>query len=287
MSLLYIIPTIAAGCSAEAIDALMALVKACLVASSRVLTHGNIDCVEAEITKWHGFAQSKLPGNLYTVNLHYATRHLPLILRQLGCMPIYSARCMERSVGLFDRKIKSSKAPGANSGKQVCVLAAGRHYNKVIQSKKLTTADTGKVKVTAIWCEGSEGARELWSPHLQSTSTDQYAQPYNLMYYQRCFWAKECHIQPLSLPPLDTDITVGKRVLMDNVTYNCKLPLTSAKNGTYVQVELPIDIYADYSNSTDPPQRRKFFGELLLFFTHQYFGKIELTTFFDNTSSLL
>ncbi|KAI9257184.1 hypothetical protein BDA99DRAFT_539288 [Phascolomyces articulosus] len=138
ISLLYIIPAIvaeqlgAAGCSTEAIDALMALVKACSVASSWVLTHDNIDCVEAifsEITKCHEFARSKLPLNLYMANLHYA-RHLPLILRHLGCMPIYSARCMERSVGLFDRKIKSSKVPGANSGKQVYVLAARRHYNK-------------------------------------------------------------------------------------------------------------------------------------------------------------
>ncbi|KAI9320558.1 hypothetical protein BX666DRAFT_2081374 [Dichotomocladium elegans] len=135
--LIYFIPTAVlevleeeGGCSDRGAIALASLIKACAISLSWEITDEDISAVERCINTWQGFALDEVPGNLHTINMHYL-RHLPEALRQFGPLRTVSARSMERTVGLYDKRIRSTKAPGKNAGNQMLHISAQRHYYRI------------------------------------------------------------------------------------------------------------------------------------------------------------
>lgn len=82
------------------------------------------------IQQWHEYARKNLPTNVYMVNLHYL-RHVPDALRKLGPLRGYGTRGMERAVGFYNRRIKSTKAPGVNAGNKLVHAAAHKFRTRI------------------------------------------------------------------------------------------------------------------------------------------------------------
>ncbi|KAG2224278.1 hypothetical protein INT45_012846 [Circinella minor] len=86
-----------------------------------------------------------------------------------------------------------------------------------------------------------ERSLELWGPHLTEATTDGFVGQYNLVHYLRNYWARVRKVQASSLPVLKKSIHIGRRLNMNNITYNYKLPLGTEKHGTFMKLKLPVD----------------------------------------------
>ncbi|KAG2211979.1 hypothetical protein INT45_014171 [Circinella minor] len=278
-SLLYVFPTIIIdqlednNCPTEAISALASLVKACALSLSWEITSTDIVVIEECIEVWHMFALNNMNHNLYTVNFHYL-RHIPEALQQLGPMRAYGVRSMERAVGLFDKLIKSTKEPGKNADKQLELLAANRFHSRTNHQEILLDSNADNNNNSqhrkAVYVDATDGAPELWGPHLKDTTINEFI-TYNLILYLQKFWARMRNMQPSSPPPLLQDITVGKRLFLNGDTYDCKLLSGTEKSGSFLKLSLPVDKNAHGGLGSEVRLEYKdFFGEAILFFTHRY-----------------
>ncbi|KAG2212930.1 hypothetical protein INT45_003521, partial [Circinella minor] len=163
---------------------------------------------------------------------------------QLGPMRAYGVRSMERAVGLFDKLIKSTKEPGKNADKQLELLAANRFHSRTNHQEILldSNADNNNnsQRRKAVYVDATDGAPELWGPHLKDTTINEFI-TYNLILYLQKFWARMRNMQPSSLPPLLQDITVGKWLFLNGDTYDCKLLSGTEKSGSFLKLSLPVD----------------------------------------------
>ncbi|KAG2213713.1 hypothetical protein INT45_012955 [Circinella minor] len=277
----YVVPTIvidqleATNCPKEAISALACLVKACSLSLSWKITTADIESINEAVKSWHNYTVDNIPKNLQTVCLHYL-HHVPEVLRLYGPLRGIGARCMERSVGLFDKMIKSTKIPGVNAGNQLKMVAASRFQTRTNKQEiiELEGVDPEATRSQVIYYgDRTSNEPELWGPHLAEMTTDDFADTYNLTHYLRNYWVRVRKVLPGSLPLLKKNIHVGKRLNFNEISYDCKLPLRTEKHGTFIKLELPVDMNA-YGGlaSEDRSEPRVFFGEALLFFWSSVHG---------------
>ncbi|KAG2214761.1 hypothetical protein INT45_006290 [Circinella minor] len=283
----YVVPTIvidqleATNCPKEAISALACLVKACSLSLSWKITTADIESINEAVKSWHNYAVDNISKSLQTVCLHYL-HHVPEVFRLYGPLRGIGARCMERSVGLFDKMIKSTKSPGVNAGNQLKMVAASRFQTRTNKQEiiELEGVDPEATRSQVIYYgDRTSNEPELWGPHLAEMTTDDFADTYNLTHYLRNYWARVRKVLPGSLPLLKKNIHVGKCLNFNEISYDCKLPLRTEKHGTFIKLELPVDKNA-YGGlaSEDRSEPRVFFGEALLFllistWTDTLFGK--------------
>ena len=110
---------------------------------------------------------------------------------------------------------------------------------------------------------------ELWGPHLTETTTDDFVDQYNMVHYLCNYWARVQKVQTSSLPVLKKSIYIGKRLNMNNITYDCKLPLGTEKHGTFVKLKLPVDknAYGGLASEEDSEPKTFFWGSASFFWT--------------------
>ncbi|KAI7851160.1 hypothetical protein BDC45DRAFT_227298 [Circinella umbellata] len=233
----------------------------------------NVKQIEQFFQQWHSFASSELfPKNLYTVSFHYI-RHVADSIKQIGPLRVYSAS-MERMVGFYDRRIKSTQHAGTSAGNKMELMAAQQYYTRTI--RECSDKNDSNEQSKKIVCFDSSGSGpELWGPHLKETTTDEYKRSYNLMHYLRNFWAHEKGISATSLPILKSNITIGQRLFLNGSTYECA-ELSKLKGyGTFLKISLP-DYYTKKKStshsigSDNSAEYKTYFGEAILFFTHRY-----------------
>lgn len=87
------------------------------------------------MSKWHSFLRREVKNRsiklaVFTMNQHLLS-HVPIIIRELGPLVVYSARLMERMVNLYSGLIKSRSAPGANVMNVMERMHANRHVRNV------------------------------------------------------------------------------------------------------------------------------------------------------------
>ncbi|KAI9310769.1 hypothetical protein BX666DRAFT_1152675 [Dichotomocladium elegans] len=281
--LIYFIPTAVlevleeeGGCSDRGAIALASLIKACAISLSWEITDEDISAVERCINTWQGFALDEVPGNLHTINMHYL-RHLPEALRQFGPLRTVSARSMERTVGLYDKRIRSTKAPGKNAGNQMLHISAQRHYYRVSKDVPERTSYGQKPQRAFSWESASTSQHpsdlaELWPPHLNTTTICNYDH-LDLFRYLRAYWMRQLNLRMVSsLPSLEERIVSAKRLYVaEGITYSCSSANSrnSGATGDYVKLDIEIDLLA-HRSSEKKTVMRSFFGEALLFFAHKH-----------------
>ncbi|ORZ02744.1 hypothetical protein BCR43DRAFT_500737 [Syncephalastrum racemosum] len=133
-----VVPSIAQD--AEAARATMCLVRFCQHALQYSIKASEVDEMHQDINDWSSYLyklrEAELINNLFfTVNHHYL-HHIPDIIRMLGPLRMYSARSMERTIGEYKRKIKSSTNPGADAANILKAHAQSRHEHTVASSKR-------------------------------------------------------------------------------------------------------------------------------------------------------
>lgn len=70
------------------------------------------------IQGWYLFLKKHLGVVAFTINQHYLS-HISFIVRNLGPLRQISARPLERSIGLINKRIKSPSKPGENAANKV------------------------------------------------------------------------------------------------------------------------------------------------------------------------
>ncbi|KAI8969555.1 hypothetical protein BDB01DRAFT_732242 [Pilobolus umbonatus] len=127
--LLYVVPTLIVPLFEDKNVrlALLKLVRGCAIALQWELTEGLIREMENCFAHWHNYLREEIKANKISVavfrpNNHYLA-HIGMITRRNGCMRVYSARSMERTIGRYSRLIKSTVFSGKNAGNIVERLA--------------------------------------------------------------------------------------------------------------------------------------------------------------------
>ncbi|KAF7728886.1 hypothetical protein EC973_005281 [Apophysomyces ossiformis] len=133
--LLYVVPTLVITRirTVEARNATIALVRGCQLALSYELSQDNVQDIESNINTWHHFldrltkgADKVLDISVFTPVQHYLS-HIADIIRRLGPLRYFSARSLERTIGLYSRLFSSGSHPGQNAAAIMNKLAMTRH----------------------------------------------------------------------------------------------------------------------------------------------------------------
>jgi hypothetical protein len=93
--------------------------------------------IQSSLDFWNRFLVSevqakKLPVTIFTPNQHYAN-HLPDMIRKLGPPIGYSTRCLERTIGVYKQRLRSTIDPGAEASNVLIKLAATNYQNLMNQ----------------------------------------------------------------------------------------------------------------------------------------------------------
>ena len=181
---------------------------------------------------------------------------------------------MERAVGIFNRRIKSARAPGVNAGNSVELVSARHYLNRENRQLLDDGEDEGNERngEDKDINEQSNSKLELWGPRLGTSTIEGISNEINVMLYLRNFWARERNLKSVQLPPLNKSITVGKRLFKDGNTYECSLLSRSTGRGSFLKVLLQVDDNALHTNVLPESKSKAFFGEAILFFSHKYMG---------------
>ncbi|SAM00067.1 hypothetical protein [Absidia glauca] len=86
--------------------------------------------------------EGKLPVSVFTPNEHYL-QHIIEIIKRLGPPTYYSPRCMERTIGLYKRRKRSTKDPGVEAGNIMVKLAARNNLTLKNNCEQVDRPDLG------------------------------------------------------------------------------------------------------------------------------------------------
>ncbi|KAF1801234.1 hypothetical protein FB192DRAFT_1258844, partial [Mucor lusitanicus] len=95
--------------------ALVHISNICNISLKQCITEDDLEIMQTRINHWRNFLTGSWFSNkVCTINQHYMM-HLPDNIRAMGPMKGYSARVLERTIGLVKPRIKSRSMPRENS----------------------------------------------------------------------------------------------------------------------------------------------------------------------------
>ncbi|KAG2209658.1 hypothetical protein INT45_008090 [Circinella minor] len=191
--LLYVVPTLVCDMfeiklgldqSNEVVDALVALVTGCSLALSWEITDDDIVNMKSAFEEWHQYMYDHVETNMYSLNMHLL-RHIPEVTENLGPIRGISARSMERIIGYFKKRIRSTNNSAKHVGNILRCHQASKFYNLL----KSPIEEQPRIKYAIEQNENdtlhNSDDMELWN-HF-STTVDNY-RDVNLRFYLVQYW---------------------------------------------------------------------------------------------------
>ncbi|KAF7732320.1 hypothetical protein EC973_005216 [Apophysomyces ossiformis] len=136
--ILYVVPTLVVKRLADnnAKGPTMALVRLCQHSLQYSVTQADIVAMERDMRIWHQYLLGLVEDNVlkvsaFTPNQHYLS-HIPDIIRKIGLLRYFSARPLERVIGVYSRLISSTVAAGSNAGNIMVKLAMSRSIEPML-----------------------------------------------------------------------------------------------------------------------------------------------------------
>ncbi|KAI9245565.1 hypothetical protein BDA99DRAFT_543660 [Phascolomyces articulosus] len=280
--LLYVVPTVVYEvleeneCSDR--DSLMNLVNGCSLALQLEISNKE-EQAEREgdpeqpsnlerlyLHQWHIFMLNDMPHNLYTINMHML-RHLADSIEVLGTPRTISTRNIERAIGEIKAYIKSRVAPGPNASNALLKIAASRHWNRYYDTHMEDALDQKRQTFQL----GDDEQMQFWGPLMHNVPISNYNN-YNLRHYIHKYWLR---VKESPLDEIDPILgVVAPKLFLNNCEYDClAFPNSRVKKLThFVTALIPVDLNAQDPHAESIPVWRRFFCEIVLFFTHSYRG---------------
>ncbi|KAI7854489.1 hypothetical protein BDC45DRAFT_535503 [Circinella umbellata] len=191
----------------------------------------------------------------------------------MGPLRAYSARCMERTVGLLGRRIKSKSAIAQNAQNQMVMLAAYRDLEKIdLAAMTMTNEDNGSESSQALNDDRifqlGNGSNEIQIFNVHQSLLDSY-DCWNLKNLVHKYWTRKyAHEQGHIID----EIIVGTVLHIQGNIFSSEINKEpkNARIRNFVQLLLVYDVYARQSFHAAQLEWGSFHGELLTFFTHKY-----------------
>ncbi|KAI9243097.1 hypothetical protein BDA99DRAFT_544636 [Phascolomyces articulosus] len=271
--LLYVVPTVVYEvleeneCSDR--DSLMNLVNGCSLALQLEISNkeeqaeregdpeqlSDLERSRSYLHQWHIFMLNDMPHNLYTINMHML-RHLAdsieIVILYMGEIKAY---------------IKSHVAPGPNASNALLKIAASRHWNRYYDTHMEDALDQKRQTFQL----GDDEQMQFWGPLMHNMPISNYNN-YNLRHYIHKYWLR---VKESPLDEIDPILgVVAPKLFLNNCEYDClAFPNSRVKKLThFVTALIPIDLNAQDPHVESIPVWRRFFCEIVLFFTHSYRG---------------
>ncbi|ORY90600.1 hypothetical protein BCR43DRAFT_509065 [Syncephalastrum racemosum] len=219
---------------------------------------------------FEGKLSEKLPRNTYTVNTRYL-RHMASAIRHIGPPRSYSARPMERIIGMYSRGIKSKVAPGVNAGKIMMRISATRDYERsqLVQTPSDPTATQRSNAIYSVSVE--KDAAEIWDC-FPARLDDERLSTVDVQRYLKEYWKRA--LKQRTLPILSTaeEIVIGKRLFLEGAVYDCAMfsSKENRRSSTFVKLSLPVNSRPFNSNTEGVDEMYTYFGEAICFFAHAF-----------------
>lgn len=205
--------------------------------------------------------EAELINNLFfTVNHHYL-HHIPDIIRMLGPLRMYSARSMERTIGEYKRKIKSSTNPGADAANILKAHAQSRHEHTVASSKRR------KQIVTPI-DEGDEDSPEYYGRMRTGNMLSSWPIVENITGFKikerMEVFLRTLETSANKIKVIDNlEFRFNARVWIDGTIYSSKLNKREKRAGYYLRIKIWIDENA-HRKGKNKPVAKMFFAKAYL-----------------------
>ena len=182
-------------------------------------------------------------------------------------------------VGFFKKRIKSQKNPGVNAGNILHCQQACRYYNLLLEDKKGLEEDVDDDQPATAYsinnCTNDmlSDDTQLWN-HFESSIED-YADV-NLRHYLVKFWRRKFPNDSIGYDDITDNIIVGQRLCMNETVYDAiKTKRKTEKLCHFVKMDIEVDTKKASRNAPVDLQVQTFFGEVIMYFVHEYNGKVE------------
>ena len=229
------------------------------------------------VATWHRFVYLNMLHNIYIVNIHYVCKHLTTTIKKMVSLQTYSARCMERTVGLLGRRIKSKTAIAQNAQNQMVMLAAYRDLEKIdLAAMTRTNKDNGSESNKALNDDRifqlGNGSNEIQIFNVHQSLLDSY-DCWNLKNLVHNYWTRK---YPYEQGHIIDEIMVGTVLHIQGSIISSEINKEpkNARIRNFVQLSLVYDVYARQSSHAAQLEWGSFHGELLMFFPHKYSNNI-------------
>ena len=115
--------------------ALRCLSEACSISLQFTITSADIKRIEFDVEQWHNFLKKHDSTDLFTVNQH-SLEHLAFIIKKQGPLRYFSARPLERLIGLTKSTIRSDKNSRQNAVNEMNKSFAANYYSKSVHGSR-------------------------------------------------------------------------------------------------------------------------------------------------------
>ncbi|KAG2216811.1 hypothetical protein INT45_013823 [Circinella minor] len=236
----------------------MCLVRTYQTSLQYEISDVEIENMEVDIEIWHNYLRLLVDGkkdsegnfieeptlsnSIFTSNQHYLS-HVPMMIRKMGPLRYYSARCMERMIGVYKQRIKSLRSPGKNASNILMDLASERYMDSTID--KSSQAIINQKKRCAVFFieesgeDGSEIRGKLKVGCVNASSTT--IAGVNMDKLKSAFI---CYIRCNKIEgQLNPNFQYGPLLFDNSNTYNSILAHKSGNHAAYyVSMELDVDL---------------------------------------------
>ncbi|KAG2216889.1 hypothetical protein INT45_010585, partial [Circinella minor] len=224
----------------------------------------------SNIQIWHTFLNAHMPTNFFTINQHYLT-HLPECIKKYGNPRMYSARPMERMIGMLKPRINSRTKPASNASNVMIEMVTTTQFfhrcvstNETSEDQQIPVDDLShertqlimsKTIVTPLDDENTATAtlRQLQQKSMQDFKNNDYdIESLLINYYSR---------YNIDYSNLDDMIYTGKQVIVRGHVFS--------GSNDFVKLTWPVDENARRGlGSADALEWGDMFGTILLLFSH-------------------
>ncbi|SAM02737.1 hypothetical protein [Absidia glauca] len=253
----------------EAKHALKSIVKFLQLAQLRSISDQQLDDMDRYLQAWNDFLQAQVDDNKYDItvfkpNYHYL-QHITAMIRQLGPMYAFSTRCLERTIGMYKRKLKSTKDSGVEAG-NVLVSTAATDYAKSMQDED--NADDNEGNDEGIYLDGKTNTIRLSSASIDQLGIDR-EEVYRTLGATR-----------------NSIIITATRIFKDGTIYGSKSNTTRSTRKDYLMVfNTVVNKYALRPRRQPSNVLMFFFGDVLKYikYDNNYFAVVTLyQAYFDD-----
>lgn len=277
--LLYYIPTLFVPelASIPAQQAVLRLIKGCSLALSWSLSDDALDEMDSCFRAFYNFcnkeiALGNLSASIYRPVLHYL-QHISSTIKCHGPLPVSSCRSLERTIGLYKRKMSSrtsNQAQPSNLIEKAMLRSLLSHGIDVEEEAKLFrplgfTEDT--------WDENEETGRQLWIPFEDVTLTDDESLFEGVKvsalrralskYYQRFYGAKDVVVDGPILFKLAGRAWISNKVIVTSTLY-------ARKNREHRRANHHVFFTSPFLSSRNVSSRGWYAGTVIYFLKHDY-----------------
>ncbi|KAG2217936.1 hypothetical protein INT45_004063 [Circinella minor] len=238
------------------------------------------------------------PGNMRAVDW---TCFLMFVVPTMVCDMLELQLGTEQAEGVIDVLASlSQKNPGVNAGNILRRQQACRYYSSLLEDRQVSHENMDNTRPTAAYSleitdeefgDPLSDDVELWD-HFER-EVDDYSDV-NLSYYLIKFWRRKFPDDRIGWNDINDSIIVGRRLYMNEVVYDAMK--TKRKTDIlchFVKMDIEVDRKKARRNAPKDLQVQSYFGELIIYFAHEYNGNTNRftgrlnTANFNNLNSLV